>query len=520
MNMKKLTLLLLFVAAFAVNMVNAQVRYLNQVFTGYTKTTAIYGTNFTALTLPVTGHTMRQPLVMDVYQPTGDVETERPLAIYLHTGNFLPYPQNGSCGGTRTDSATVEMAIRLAKMGYVVAVADYRLGWNPLASGATGELTRRATLINAAYRAVQDVRTCIRYFKRNVAEAGNQWKVDTSRIAVIGQGSGGYISLTANSLDAYSEIIQTSIPHKFELPTGPNTFVPMVLPQYNGDIYGTSPTLGLSDATFNQLSGGAYPIGDTIFVPNHPGYSSDFQLAVNLGGAIGDSLWIEAGDSPVISFHVPTDPYAPCGTDLLIVPTTQENVVEVTGSCGVSTIVNRLGNNDIFKGIPASVDPFGAIGDGRNGGLEGFYPIPQADPTNSSPWEWFGAPTSPAGGSCNINSAQARLYIDTIIGYFAPRACLALNLPCGFVGTKEITPLQVGLEVAPVPAGEELFFTAEQPIRAINLFDLNGRLVQNITNIDANQFTMQRKGLQNGLYIAEVKFDQGFVKRKVVFANR
>ncbi|MEO6759586.1 MAG: hypothetical protein ABIO24_09040, partial [Saprospiraceae bacterium] len=266
--MKKLTLLLLLMSVMALNMVQAQ-RYLHQVFTGYTKTTAIYGSNFTALTLPVTGHTARQPLVMDVYQPEGDLVTARPLAIYLHTGNFLPYPQNGSCGGTRNDSATVEMAIRLAKMGYVVAVADYRLGWNPLATGPTGELTRRATLINAAYRGVQDVRTCVRYFKRNVAEAGNQWKVDTSRIVVIGQGTGGYVSLTANSLDKYSEIINTSIPHKFELPTGNPPYTPMVLQPYNGNIYGTAPTVGLSDATFNALSGGAYPIGDTIFVPNH-----------------------------------------------------------------------------------------------------------------------------------------------------------------------------------------------------------------------------------------------------------
>jgi len=519
MTMKKLTLLLLLVAAFAVHTASAQ-RYLQQVFTGYTKTTAIYGSNFTALTLATTGHTLRQPLVMDVYQPTGDAVTARPLAIYLHTGNFLPYPQNGSCGGVRTDSATVEMAVRLAKMGYVVAVADYRLGWNPLASGATGELTRRATLINAAYRGVQDLRTCIRYFKRNAAEAGNVWKVDTSRIAVIGQGTGGYVSLTANSLDAYSEIITTSIPHKFEIPTGPTSFVPMVIENYNGNIYGTSPAVGLSDALFNQLSGGAYPVGDTIFVPNHPGYSSDFQLAVNLGGAIGDSSWIEAGDAPVISFHVPTDPYAPCGTDLLIVPTTQENVVEVTGSCGVSEIANRLNLNDVFNGIPNSVDPYGDIADSRNGGYDGFYPFPQADPTSSSPWEWTSTPTSPGGATCNTNAAAARLYIDTIIAYFAPRACLALNLPCGFVDVKEITPLQVGLDVSPVPAVDELRFTAEQPIRSILLFDLSGRLVQNYTSIDANQFTIQRHGLQNGLYVAEVKFDQGFVKRKVVFANR
>lgn len=514
--MKKLTYLLLLIMAVACNAAYAQ-RYLQQIFAQTSDTLTAYGSNFTVLTLPVTGHTMRQPLVMRVYQPVGDTETERPLVVYLHTGNFLPYPQNQSCGGTINDSTTIEMAKRLAKMGYVVAVADYRLGWNPLATGPSGELVRRATLINAAYRGVQDVRTCIRYFKRNVALAGNRWKVDTSRIVVMGQGTGGYISLATNSLDQYSEIINTSIPHKFELPTGPNTFVPMILPQYNGDIYGTS-AVGISDATFSALNGGAFPIGDTIFVPNHVGYSSDFHLTVNLGGALGDSLWLEADETPIISFHVPTDPFAPCETDLLIVPTTQENVVEVTGSCGVSRIADRLGLNAIFEGIPNSVDPYGDIADARNGGREGFFPFPRTDPTSSSPWEWTSANVG-APATCNFNSADARAYIDTIIGYYAPRACLALGLECGFVDIKEISQLEVGLSVSPVPAVSAVNMTAEMPIRAINLFDLNGRLVQQFTSINAYQFTMQRNAIQSGLYIAQIRFDQGFVKRKVVFTN-
>lgn len=31
---------------------------------------------------------------------------------------------------------------------------------------------------------------------------------------------------------------------------------------------------------------------------------------------------------------------------------------------------------------------------------------------------------------CNTDAVSARKYLDTIVGYFAPRACLALNLPC------------------------------------------------------------------------------------------
>ena len=142
---------------------SAQSRYLEPVFSEVSKSTAIYGYNYTVLPLAVPGgHATKQPLVMQVYSPVGDTKTDRPLIIYLHTGNFFPFPQNGSCGGTLIDSSNVEFATRLAKMGYVVAVADYRLGWNPFSAQ---ELVRRFTLINAAYRGVQEVRSCLHFFR-------------------------------------------------------------------------------------------------------------------------------------------------------------------------------------------------------------------------------------------------------------------------------------------------------------------------------------------------------------------
>ncbi|MCB9307192.1 MAG: hypothetical protein H6565_11415, partial [Lewinellaceae bacterium] len=155
--MKKCACLLLFtLMAFGMNLSAQPYRYLDEVFTQTTTSTAAYGSNFTVLTIATAGHTVRQPLAMDIYQPVGDTETERPLIIFCHTGNFLPWINpatmlsvNGACGGLRTDSAAVEMCTRLAKMGYVVASIEYRLGWRP---DLDNELQRRFTLINAAYR--------------------------------------------------------------------------------------------------------------------------------------------------------------------------------------------------------------------------------------------------------------------------------------------------------------------------------------------------------------------------------
>lgn len=515
MQLAKLPLLLLLLA-FGMT-VSAQDRYLDPVFSTVNKSTAIYGYNYTVLPLAVPGgHTVKQPLVMQVYSPAGDTQTDRPLIIYLHTGNFFPFPQNGSCGGTLIDSANVEFATRLAKMGYVVAVADYRLGWNPFSDQ---ELVRRFTLINAAYRGVQDVRSCIRYFRKNVAVDGNDYGIDPNKIVVWGQGTGGYLSLATGYLDSFNEIYTTADPNKFRLPS-PVGFIPMVRQEYNGDIFGEQAAPGIVDAAYNSYTN--IPIGDTLYVQNTPGYDSKFSLAVNMGGALGDSSWMRPGDVPLISYHVPSDFFAPCGTDILNVPTLMgpQPVVEVSGSCDMQTIATGYGNNDIFNTIPADFDPFG-----ENSGspLSGFYPFNNTPNNSSSPWEWTsysGVPAPAASAACNEDGASARTYIDTIIGFFAPRACVTLGLGCNFVSTKELNGFDLGLSVSPVPTVDAVTFqTKEVPMREIYVYDLNGRLVKAHTSIDNNVFQMQRNSLPNGMYIAELRFDEGFVKRKIVFAN-
>lgn len=503
---------LFFLLAFGLQ-VSAQ-RYLTPQFTSASSTVRIYGFNYTVLPLIQPGaHTQKQPLQTVIYTPVGDTETERPLVIYLHTGNFFPYPLNGSCGGTLQDSACVEFAERLTSLGYVVAVTTYRQGWNPF---STVELVRRATLINAAYRGVQDVSTAIRFFRKTVAEEGNPYGIDPDKIVVWGQGTGGYLSLASAYLNAFGDIYTTSDPNKFRLPLPNGTLYPMVQESYNGDLYGTTgPTI--VDATYNAIF--TIPIGDTLCIPNHQGYASNFHLAVNMGGALGDSTWMDKGDVPLISYHVPSDFFAPCGTDVLNVPTQTgpQPVVEVSGSCDMQVYAQNYGNNDIFKTIPAGNDPYGAIAKTINGGLDGFYPFYGTPDDSSSPWEWTTIPPSPA--DCNTDGSSARTYIDTVIGYFAPRACVALGLGCQFSSIKELDEASVELNVAPVPAADVVNITANELIREVYVYDLSGRVVKSNTAIDNYSFQVQRNNLNAGLYIAEIRFDKGFVKRKIVFSN-
>jgi hypothetical protein len=525
--MKKI-LTIITVLCFMVTVSFAQAtRYVDEIFTDVTVSQHIYGQNYTIITVPTTGGAALQPLAMDFYEPTGDTETERPLVVLLHTGNFLPNPQNGSVSGTMKDSFIVEVANRLAKTGYVVAVADYRAGWNPL---ATSQEERAEGLIQAAYRGIQDTRTCVRYFKMDYATNSNSFGVDTSKITVFGQGTGGYISLGAATVDSYNQLL---LP-KFINSSG----FPMVIESIHGDIYGTS--YGIV-----PVGAGSPLDGDTISLPNHVGYSSEFQLCVNAGGALGDTSWLTAGDPAMISYQTTEDPFAPYTEGILIVPTTGDLIVNVQGAAVIQAKANALGNNDVMKGAWYN-DPYTTAANAVNGGLEGLYPVHRPtwpnDTKEGAPWEWWNAaywgqidhPSCPTGtttAQCNfhtINSinnpdmskAKAMTYIDTIMGYFVPRACAVLDLPCSTVSTEPVLEREtVQLMVAPNPASESVRFTSRsgKQILSIVLYDINGRLIQNHQNVNNTQFDMNRNGLTPGLYVAKVRFEDGISSQKIIF---
>ena len=387
-------------------------RYLSEVFSDVTVTSDVtYGVNATVIAYAQLGQAIPENLKMDIYQPAGDTETDRPLILYFHTGNFLPTPQNGSPSGTRQDLNVVEMCSRLARMGYVVASCDYRLGWNPV---ATDQETRVNTLINAAYRGVQDSRTAIRYFRMTEATQNDPYGIDPSRICVWGQGTGGYIAFATATLDQYADVL---IP-KFIGSSGQ----PMVIEFVNGNIDGTS--VGV-----NPLN------NDTLCYPNHVDYSSEFNVMVNMGGALGDSSWLDAGDLPMISFHAPTDPFAPYQIGTVIVPGFNLPVVEVSGSGHVQEMANNFNLNSSFQAADNLGDNYTLQANTYNNGNYGLYPLnrPTGSEADSAPWEWWNAdnPNNANGLLTNpdMSMAKGMTYLDTIQAYVAPRLMCALNLP-------------------------------------------------------------------------------------------
>ena len=198
-----------------------------------------------------------QTLYMDIYQPAGDTVGKRPLLVIAHGGSFI--------GGSKSDMDVVEICNRFAKMGYVTASIDYRLGMGfPIDS---------VTATKAVIRATQDMKAAVRYFRKDAATT-NSYKVHPNYIFAGGSSAGAFMSLHLAYLDKLSEV-----------PTWVNI------------------------SSMGGLDGNS----------GNPGYSHAVNGVINLCGALGDSSWVEVGDIPSVGLHGTNDQTVPYGTDMIYV---------------------------------------------------------------------------------------------------------------------------------------------------------------------------------------------------------
>ena len=523
--MKRLTLL--FVGCMlALTTSIAQERYLDVVFADTMVMSNVkYAENISILT----GAPMKVDLHVDIYQPVGDTATNRPVVLMFGTGNFLPAVINGGPFGSKTDSAMVEVCGQFARRGYVAMGVEYRLGWNPVSSD---DNVRRSTILQAAYRGIHDCRAAIRWLKKTVAEDGNPYGIDTANIVVGGMGTGGYISSGATFLNDYLEI--ASLPKFINLDNNQ----PYVIPQVHGNIYGTDTTFIPID-TMGTMA--PFSLG------NHTSYSSDFAAGFHLGGALGDSSWVNAGEGPFISVHSPQDFFAPYALGNVIVPTTGEIVIgDAAGGGLIQKRQDALGNSDLFYSRVFS-DP---ISMARNTPLEGLYafnakPAPadtacipglpaSAGTPDSGPWNWYDEatfiatwdfidPNPPVTGSManclslqgNLNDpAASKTFIDTVMQFLTPRlfaATITLNLEDELVARS--------LSIYPNPAQGVLNIEMESlggTIQRVTMMDLTGRVVYAREEMRTSRETIDVSRLTPGLYLVEVRTADGRASKKVI----
>lgn len=172
MNNLKKSILLAF--CFFVTNANAQKRFKDEVFASvdsisniqYGAATNIKGEN--------------EKLLLDVILPPKDDTLKyRPLLIFIHGGGFQNNSKNGGYSSMVCNS--------FAKRGYVTATIDYRLGVEKTGVDADGKKDKtNGDYANALFRAQQDGRAAIRFFRKHAEEYG----IDTAQIFLTGSSAG------------------------------------------------------------------------------------------------------------------------------------------------------------------------------------------------------------------------------------------------------------------------------------------------------------------------------------------
>ena len=545
-NMKKTYILIASVFAMGYSVaIQAQTRYLDDVGTEVSVTPNInYGNNVGIITQAPA----LEALYMDAYQLEGDTTSNKPVVIMLHTGSFLPAIVNGQATGGRTDKAIVEMCERFAKKGYLAIALSYRLGWNPV---STSEDVRRSTLIQAAYRSLQDVKTAVRFLRKSVVEEGNPYGIG-DEFAVGGYGTGGYIALSMATLNDYdSELLMP----KF-IDTSEETIaiygqpVPYIVQSVLGNFEATDS--GFMTVVVNDSSSIEVP----LCVPNHVGYSSEIDMAFNAGGALPDISWLDAGEVPIASMQCIMDPDAPFAEGNVIVPTTGEFVITAHGSQMIQAKADTLGNNAIFDELTTTItDATYQNGNGAANAtaynyedLNGLFgivtPSPSETPTlcgleleQGAPWDFWdnasygamadayhGAPDAfPFGtmgclallGNPDMSEEKGMSMADMMSEFFTPRVYVSLVGPISDIGITE--ELVEKVNIYPNPANNFITINANNnTISSVKLYSVEGKLLRNYTT-NSTSVIIEKNELTNGLYFVELEINKQTIKKSVIF---
>jgi len=265
-------------------------RYFDSLFSTITKIGDIqYGQNQTH-----TGAT--KLLFMDIYTPQGDTATSRPLVILAPGGNFIT--------ADKSQGDIVPICQYLAERGYVTAAISYRVGFPSLQVFQAPDSIEG---FQAVMRGVQDSRAAVRFFRKDFAENGNTYGIDTNLIFYGGSSAGGFNALHLAYFDDVNELE----------PWMDTTNSPGL----GGGLEGNSGNLG---------------------------YSSKVTAIINIAGALGDSAWIKNGDTPALSFHGDQDDVVPFGSALIYL-LTQYPIMQVDGSSSVHLKAEEVGLNHCFK---------------------------------------------------------------------------------------------------------------------------------------------------------------------------
>jgi len=121
-----------------------------------------------------------EELELDLYTPSPDSATDRPVVIWAHGGGFV--------GGDKA-AGPPDWVSEFAKRGYVAASINYRMDEDagPIRVPLDDYESQRI------FWAVSDLKAAIRWFRANASSLG----IDPGRVAVAGSSAGAVMALSA-----------------------------------------------------------------------------------------------------------------------------------------------------------------------------------------------------------------------------------------------------------------------------------------------------------------------------------
>ncbi len=234
-----------------------------------------------------------QDLKMNIYSPSGDIETKRPVIVFAHGGSFV--------SGTKEDMAS--LCRYFSSKGFVTATISYRL-IDVFPSDSTD-------IIDEVVKATADMRAAIRFLKEDAATT-NTYKIDTNYVFAGGISAGAIIANHVAYLDASDNI--------------PPVYLTEI--NNNGGIEGNS--------------------------SSNLQYSSKVHGVLNYSGGLAFTNWMNVNEAPLYSAHDDNDNVVPCQTGPT--PGGFSVNVNINGSCAMAAYATNIGLSSTIYTVNNSTD--------------------------------------------------------------------------------------------------------------------------------------------------------------------
>ena len=298
--MKKILPILIIILSinFSISQNPCDGRYAEEIFDNVDVTTVIYSEV--------------HDLSMDIYQPSGDDVTNRPLIIFAHGGTFI--------FGSKNNPTVVELCERFAKRGYVTASINYRLSGDFF--GLLEQFTFYTSTENAyevVLNSMMDGKAAVRYFRKDVAENSNTYGIDPEQIWAGGNSAGGVLFLHVGHVQSIDEFIAPLDSNRASIATE-------VFNSIGGDIEGSS---------------------------GNSGYSSEVSGIISLAGALHRSEYVDLNDIPSVFAHGDNDNVVPYNCNGF------QNNPSYDQLCGGGALINN------FQDLGITTDLLTFPGDGH-----------------------------------------------------------------------------------------------------------------------------------------------------------